>query len=146
MKHFILAFTFLSFLHLSAQNSSTLPAFPQDEAINLYTNCTLIDIIYMKPAFSMSMEDKYSIQMSIKLLTPNTFIPIPNDKPFAKVFYQIKGNIVHQADLYYNMETGKGGYIFYENNVKKYSSEIHPSAKAYYDSVMEEVKKGGEKD
>jgi surface polysaccharide O-acyltransferase-like enzyme len=125
----------------SAQTTTMLPVIPKNEVIALWDSCTYIDYIYMTPSFSMSMEDKNSIQQTVHLITGRSFLPKDKAKPTAKVFFQIKGKIVQQADFFYYPEESLGGFIFYKDNKKTYSSLMHIDGKAYFDGIFAEINK-----
>ncbi len=144
MKKVLLLLIILSTIIVSKAQSTSklLPVLPLLEATRLMDSCTAVDYTYYTPSFSMSMEDKNTIQQTIHLLTGRAFLPKENTKPTARVFFQIKGNIVHQADFYYYPDESIGGFIFYQNNQKTYSSLMHPDGKNYFDSIFAEMKKG----
>lgn len=116
-----------------------LPGIPSEVLINLYENCNYIDFIFSSLPFSISQEDKSSIQQTLKHINQNP--PAKIDRSctyFAQQIFQIDGEIVMDAKIFFLPQCTY--YIFYENGEEKYSASFTAEGIQFYNSIIAQAK------
>ncbi|GLR19232.1 hypothetical protein [Portibacter lacus] len=156
MKKFIALLLFVSFLackenktQVVAENAPSQPAtttanippaIPSDILINLYENCDFIDFIFPNLPFSISQEDKASIQQTLRHINnvqPTEFDP--QCPYFAQQIFQENGEIVLDAKIFF--QKGCTYYLFYEDGVVKYSGSFTNEGILFYNNILQEAEK-----
>lgn len=114
------------------------PAIPSDVLINVYENCDFIDFIFSSLPFSISQENKASIQQTLTYIVPSQPQEIKEDCPyFAQQIFQINGEIVLDAKLFF--QQGCVYYLFYENGKAVYSASLNENGIKFYNNVIEQA-------
>lgn len=124
---------------LPTATANTLPPIPTDMLINLFENCSAIDFIFSSLPFSISQDDKPSIQRTISHINQNPPQSIDNSCPyFAQQIFQIDGEIVLDAKIFFLPKCTY--YLFYEEGVAKYSASFTNEGVNFYNSLIEQAK------
>lgn len=124
----------------SATAAQVPPAIPAEKLIDLYESCDYIDIIFRDLPFSISQEDKPSIQQTIRNI--NNVAPTSINTSctyFAQQIFQEDGEIVLDAKIFFQ-ETCTY-YLFYENGVEKYSGSFTPDGIKFYNNILAQAEK-----
>jgi hypothetical protein len=129
----------------SSTSANIPPGIPNEKMIDLYENVDFIDFIFRDLPFSISQEDKASIQQTIRHIN-NVPPPAinPNCEYFAQQIFQENGEIVLDAKIFF--QEGCTYYLFYENGVAKYSGSFTPEGIQFYNSILaqaEQVRSNG---
>ena len=126
----------------SAESAATNipPPIPTEKMIELYENCDFIDFIFRDLPFSISQEDKASIQQTIRHINnvPPKSID-PNCPYFAQQIFQENGEIVLDAKIFF--QEGCTYYLFYEEGVVKYSGSFTAEGVTFYNSILAQAEK-----
>lgn len=121
------------------KNTVALESIPTETMQDLFENCTLIDYIFHDMPFSMSQDEKPSIQANLGYVAtaPVAFIPA-NLKPIARMFYQKAGDIVLEADLYFSDESHF--FVFVEDNKPKYANKMTQQGVDFLQKMFDQAK------
>jgi hypothetical protein len=145
MKNFILlciliCFTFSCKTEKKVKESkfSDLPALPQDQLQKLFNEVTYIDYIFYDLPFSISQDDKPSINSNLQLLSPNKIDGLAlSCKPIGREFFHINGNITYEADIYF--QDGCYGYIFLKKETPIYANKVSESGMKFYSNIINQA-------
>jgi hypothetical protein len=146
MKQFsAIIFIFLS-LKICAQNStqaSTLPQMPKAVLQRLFDSCTLVDYTFFTLPFTISIDRPNDIRSSFRQVGVGKVTKKPECKTFAKVFYQIKGRIVMDADVYFS--EGCTYFIYNIDGKPTYANPISTEGVSFYNQLIERANKSKNK-
>ena len=150
MKRFFVLFFLLSVLSCkqesankaipnTASNVEVPPVIPTELLINIYENCSNIDFIFATLPFSISQEDKPSIQNTIRFIHQAQPAQIDNSCPyFAQQIFQIDGEIVLDAKIFFQQNCTY--YLFYEEGQLKYSASFNEAGINFYNNLISQAK------
>lgn len=115
-----------------------LPSLPDQEMALLYNQCDFIDYIFIDLPFSLSQNEKSSIQQNVMFIENN---PVKERKaackPMARKFFKVKGNIVWEADVY-AMEPCFY-FVFYKDNKPVYANTMSVNGKKFYNNLIQQA-------
>ncbi len=120
------------------QSDNALPGYPsitRDLMVNLYKDVTLIDYIFHNMPFSLSQSEKAAIQTNLSYISTTPMPQIPAAcKPIGRQFYQIEGEIVLEADIYF--QEGCRFYVFIVNGNPTYANLMTEQGVQFFSSVI----------
>ncbi|MFT6333418.1 MAG: hypothetical protein ACJATI_000145 [Halioglobus sp.] len=126
---------------LTAQESTKiaskfkLPSLPQSEMVRLFQEATFIDYIFYDLPFSISQDNQPSIHANLKLISTGVLDDLPmHCKPIGREFFQINGEIVHEADLYFS--DGCYGYVFLKDEKPTYANKLTEAGMKFYTNII----------
>ena len=120
--------------------ANTLPPLPQTEYSMLIEKCDFIDYIFISLPFSLSQNEKESIQQNIQFIDRAGVESIPSGcKPLARQFFKINGNIVMEADVFMDQQCKH--FIFYKENKAVYANKMAQSGINFYNNLIEQAAK-----
>lgn len=121
--------------------SKTGPAFESisaDIMKNLFDKCQLIDYIFHDLPFSMNQSEQSGIRSTISHVSTSPLEYIPTGcKPIARQFFQIDGEIVVEADVYFSDNCKF--FVFFEDGKAKYANKMSPSGIEFYTSIIKKA-------
>ena len=120
------------------QNDIPFKMLPNEIVMDMYENAELLDYIFHSLPFSMSQDEKESIQTNITYIggLPQQFIPA-GCEPIARQFYQIKGEIKYEADVYYS--EGCKFYLFYVNGEPSFANQMSTTGQKFFDQMISQA-------
>ena len=108
---------------------------PKEIMLTLFNNVEMLDYIFHDLPFSMSQDEKESIQTNVSYIgqkaQPN--IP-PGCKPMARQFYQINGEIEYEADIYFSESCYF--YVFYVNGKATYANVMSEAGRNFFNTMI----------
>lgn len=117
-----------------------IPGLPKDVMIKLLNECTYLDYIFHKLPFSLSQNEDPSIDQNISFIDiekPLGRIP-SHCKPDARKFFQIKGEVVYEADVY--VLNGCKFYVFVDKKSKPiYANYMTQAGINFYDNIIKQA-------
>lgn len=114
------------------------PMLPAELQNKLYNQVDFLDFIFHNFPFSMSQKEKPSIQLNISYIDKKPVLEIPAGcKPVARQFYQIEGEIILEADVYFG--EGCSFYVFFENGQAKYANQMSPDGIGFFNNVISQA-------
>jgi len=118
---------------VKAQN---LPALPQAMHQKIFDQCDYIDYVFYTTNFSISQSEKSGIQQAIVHIAPGKPANLnPACKSMGRVFYQIDGENVAEADMYF--QQGCTYLVFLENGKPTYANEFTQEGIQYFNSIFQ---------
>lgn len=120
-----------------SNNAGSLPPMSTERLKYLWDNCDYIDFVFFDLDFSMSQEEKSAIQGTIAGIGANAPTLNPACKPIGRVFFQVAGKNVEEADLV--MGQGCVYYIFQENGKSAYANLLTERGFKFYQDVFTQV-------
>jgi len=119
-----------------------LPPMPQNELALLFEQCDFIDYIFIDLPFSLSQNEKSSIQQNV-LFAENVPVKerLASCKPMARKFFKIKGNIVWEADVFATPPCHY--FVFYKDNNPTYANKMSANGINFYNNLIEQAAKMG---
>ncbi len=111
-----------------------MESIPFETISYVFENCDYVDYVFYNTNFSISQNEKASIQGAIAQISKTPATLDPNCKAIGRVFYQIDGKNHLEADLYF--QEGCYYYVFLENNKPKYANVMTDEGIAYFKNIM----------
>lgn len=120
------------------KNANPLPSVPKEKIQELWEKGTLVDYIFHNLPFSMSQDEPESIRTNLNYISPEPQEFIPSDcKPIGRQFFQIAGDIVLEADLYFS-ETCKF-YVFVENEKPVFANKMNQAGQDFLQGMISQA-------
>jgi hypothetical protein len=117
---------------------SSLPSLPQDQFQKLFEEVTYVDYIFYDLPFSISQDDKPSINANLQLISAEKLGPINiNCKPIGREFFHIGGVIAFEAEIYF--QNGCFGYVFLDKETPIYANKISESGMKFYTNLTSQA-------
>ncbi len=123
----------------ATSNVDVPPPVPTEKLIELYESCDYIDFIFANLPFSISQEEKASIQQTIRHIDQNPPTAIdPNCPYFAQQIFQVDGEIFMDAKIFF--QDGCTYYLFYEDGKAIYSASFTNEGIKFYNNIIAQAK------
>ncbi len=114
------------------------PAIPTERLIYLFENTNYLDFIFSDLPFSMSQEDKSSIQQTIRYINPVAPVSINTQcSSFADLIFQVEGEIVSEAKIFFQPECTY--YLIYEGGELKYSASFTEEGIKFFNNLLQQA-------
>jgi hypothetical protein len=117
--------------------AEALPLPPLQTLEYLFQNCSHIDYVFYELPFSMSLDDKGSIQRTLSHISTSVAPEKPSCKAMGRIFFDVGVETVLEADFYFS--EGCVYFIFFEDGKKKYSSYMTPEAVQYMNNYISQA-------
>ncbi len=122
------------------ESSPLIPGITEEIMLKLINECTYIDYIFRELPFSLSQNEPPSIKQNILFIDfekPLGRIP-KNCKPDGRKFFQIKGEIVYDADVY--LLNGCTFYVFVDKaNKPIFANYITKEGVNFYNNIIQQA-------
>jgi len=117
----------------------TLPSIPLETVEYLWANCDYVDYVFYELPISMSLDNQRSVQYVLQHISDAPAPLLPECKPIGRIFYQVKGENVLMADLYFSQ--GCTYFVFLENDKPKYANYMTEKGVAYLNDNFKQAQK-----
>jgi len=117
-------------------STDTLPSAPFNLIEKLWKECTQVDYIFYNYPFTVSLDEKASIQYSVRHIAETPAPLKPECQPTGRVTYQINGNIVLEGNFYFS--EGCTYFVFYKNQEKLYANYMMPEAVEFFNKQIKQ--------
>lgn len=115
-----------------------IPSIPKEIMIKLYKECDYTDYIFHDLPFSMSQDEAGSIRANLNYISVQPLGQIPSGcKAMGRQFFHINGEIVYEANVYYN-ENCKF-YVFVEGETPIYANMMSDEGITFFDSMIDQA-------
>ncbi len=117
-----------------------IPGVPQSVMIRLLKDCTFIDYIFHDYTFSVSQAEDSDIDQNISFIDINKPVGrlIVGCKPMARKFFQIKGKIEYDVDVYLSDKCSY--YVFVDKKNKPiYANYMTDGGKQFYNNIIKQA-------
>ena len=119
-------------------NGNEYQSITADIMQNLYNNCQLIDYIFNDLPFSMNQSESNGIKSTISHVTTIAQPTIPAGcKPIARQLFQINGEIVLEADVYFSDNCKF--FVFFEGRTPKFANKMSESGIEFYGNIIKQA-------
>lgn len=119
-------------------NGNEYQSITADIMQNLYNNCQFIDYIFNDLPFSMNQSESNGIKGTISHVTTIAQPTIPADcKPIARQLFQIDGEIVLEADVYFSENCQF--FVFFEGRKPIYANKMSASGIEFYTNIIKQA-------
>lgn len=116
------------------------PVLPAELHQQLFDQVDYLDFIFHNYPFSMSQSEKPSIQTNISYIGREPVYEIPQTcKPIARQFYQIRGEIILESDVYYS--EGCYFYVFIKDNQPLYACKMTENGIGFFGDILQKAMK-----
>ena len=116
-----------------------LPGVPTEQLAHLWNNCEFVDYIFHNLPFSLSQSETPAIQANLNFISTKAAgkIDLKSCKPMGREFFQVNGEIVMEADVYYSPNCYF--YVFVKDEKPIYANKISQSGMAFYHQITTQV-------
>jgi hypothetical protein len=113
---------------------------PMDKATyeQLQSTVTQVDYIFHSLPFSVNQTERPAIQTNLAMISPERANDVTGCPIFARESFQVNGEIVLEADIYFN--EGCYAYVFYQGKDKVFANKITDQGKQFYNNLINQVK------
>ncbi len=142
MKYWIFVAVFIFLQNCQNKTSSdnaesVYPGIPEADMKLLIDSCDYIDYILYDYSFSISQSEKNQIIAALQHIgSPLTADADPNCKPVGRIFFQVKGENVAEADIYFGENCQY--YVFLEGDQPKYANQLTATGIAFYNNIFKQ--------
>ena len=115
------------------------PAIAPAKLVQIFENCDHIDFIFTNLPFSISQDDKSSIQQTVRQIEPRKPEGIDFSCNYmAEQIFMSEGEIILDAKIFFE---GKCTYyLFYEDGKPKYSASMTQAGITFYNNILAQAK------
>lgn len=114
------------------------PSIPHELGMKIWNEGEMIDYLFHNLPFSMSQDEPKSIQTNMTYIAPELVYEIPSQcKPIARQFYQVGGDIILEADVYYSEDCYF--YVFLVDGKPQYANQMTDSGKFFFDNIIKQA-------
>ena len=117
---------------------------PVERAKFMFENVDYIDYVFYELPFSLSVNTKNDIQNTIRQISSTGVAKIPACQPIGRLFFQVSGENVEQADFFFD-DANKCYYFLFvgEDGKYQYGNLMTDAAAGYYRRLFNNVKTTG---
>jgi len=122
----------------AAKNEKLYHAVPNDVLMNVWDNGQMIDYLFHDLPFSMSQDEQTSIRTNLTYIAAKPLGAKPAGcKPMARQFYQVGGDIVLEADIYFDEKCRF--YIFHQDGEARWGNYMSESGIQFFNSMIQKA-------
>ncbi|MCI5080097.1 MAG: hypothetical protein MRY78_00310 [Saprospiraceae bacterium] len=122
---------------LAKAETEQLPPMPLDTLKMLYDNTDYVDFVFFDANFSISQNDKASIQATVAHISTDGTQINPSCQPRGRVFYQMEGINRFEADFFLNQECVY--FIFYQQGKKMYATKMTQQGFNFFANIYQQA-------
>ena len=108
----------------TSKTEALYPAYPLEKLKYLFEICDYVDYVFYELPISMSLNEQGSIQYSVSHVSTEQALINANCKSIGRIFYQLKGENIAEAEIVFNAPEKCSYIIFYENGKKAYANKM----------------------
>ena len=116
-----------------------LPQLPAEWFQRLLDSCTLVDYTFFTMPITMSLDRQASVRSSLRHIGAGAVVRKADCKLFAKIFYQIKGQIVLDADMFYS-DNGCSYVVYSVGGKPSFENPISTEGVQFLTQIIERQK------
>lgn len=121
-----------------ATGQALYPPLPHDLGMRIWNEGEMLDYLFHDLPFSMSQDEQASIQTNLTYIGQGPVTEIPsNCKPMARQFYQVGGDIILEADIYY--AEGCRFYIFLVDGKETYANQMSEGGINFFERIIKQA-------
>jgi hypothetical protein len=117
-----------------ATSMDSLTSISPDAMRDLWQNCTAVDIIFYETNFSLSQDEKASIQNLLGYFLPTPVQHNPQCKPMGRITFIADGEIRQEADIY--LSENCTYFIWMKDTRPAHINSMAPQGVAFFNKVI----------
>lgn len=121
----------------AAAAQKTYPSIPDSTMQHLWERCDFVDYIFYELDFSVSQSSQSEIRKSLQHVSRVVPEIVPACRPIGHLFYQVEGENVLEADIFYSPECQY--YLFYRDGEPAYANAMTPAGMQFYEYLLTQV-------
>lgn len=118
-----------------------MESIPFEEVKNLFDKCDYIDYLFYNTNFSISQNQKGSIQTAISHIAQSPAIHNPACKAIGRIFYQIEGKSILEADIHF--QDGCTYFRFLKDKKYAYGNLMTDDGVLYMNNILTQASQMG---
>ena len=122
--------------------AESLPSLPIELLKDLWETCDYVDYVFYYFNFSMSQDEQASIRSTLRQISEEQAVLNPNCKAIGRLFYQVEGENVLEADLHLSNECAY--FLFYKDGKKAYANKLTAEGLKFYQNIFNQVQKNSQ--
>ena len=122
-----------------ATTTSSLPPITEEVMDELLNECDFVDYIFYELPFSMSYDQKSTIQTALGWVTRSAEIPSTGCKGLGRMIFQKQGVVIIEAEIY--VSEACAHYKWIKDGKTMYASAMSPAGKQHYMGNINQFKK-----
>jgi len=126
----------------TAPAGPSYPLYPMEKLKYLFDNSDYVDYVFYQLPISMSLSEKGSVQYAVSHVSMDKPTVDPNCKSIGRIFYQLKGENIAEAEIHFNKNAGCNYLMFYENGKKTYANLLTEQGVNYLNQNIANAAKG----
>jgi hypothetical protein len=124
----------------SQSQTPLLPKLPNTYLQQMWDNGQMIDYLFHDLPFSMNQNEPASIKTNLTYIDEAPVMQVPEGcKPMARQFYQVGGDIIFEADVYFSEQCTF--YVFFVDGKPKYANQMAESGRQFFTSMIRQAMK-----
>ena len=121
-----------------SNQEAVYPMLPVELHNKLYNEVDFLDFIFHTLPFSMNQAEKESVQANIAYIGRSPVMGIPaHCKPIAREFFQIQGEIVIEADIYFTDPCYF--YVFVVDGKPSYANMMSETGRSFFQNTINQA-------
>jgi len=121
----------------STEAAPPWPALPAERIQDLAQRSDYIDYVFYYANFSLSQDEPEAVRQAVSFIGSGGIRPKADCKPMGRIFFQEKGDILLQGDMYF--QEGCYYFLFLENDQPKYAHAMSPGAQAFFRQIFQQA-------
>jgi hypothetical protein len=117
----------------------TLPQLPAEWLQKLLDSCTLVDYTFFTMPITISLDRQASVRSSLRHIGAGLVVRKSDCKLFAKLFYQIKGRMILDADMYFS-DNGCSYLVYNIGGKPTFANPISTEGVQFLNQIIERQK------
>lgn len=119
-------------------DSRTYPSISVDRLEYLWNNATYMDVVFYELPVSLNQSTPDQIRTTIAHIGENVPSINPNCKPVGRIFFQVQGKNVEQADIYF--QNGCTFYLWLDADGKAtHANQFTQAGIDFYNNIYAQV-------
>ena len=123
------------------QSGEKLPSITLDIMQKLFDKCDYVDYLFYESNFSMSMNNKQSIQQTLTHIAEQVPAIDPNCKSIGRVFYEIEGNTEIEAEIFFSDKCQY--FVFMKGQERIYANNITADGVTHFNNIFQQARQMG---
>jgi len=118
-----------------------LAPMPFDDIKDLFNTATYVDYIFHDLPFSLSQDEIPAVQANIGMISTGPPVNFkPECKSLGREFFHVDGDIVWEAEVFFDLDNGCSYYVFYEPKSSEgaYINAISDSGVKFYSNLLKQ--------
>jgi hypothetical protein len=118
-----------------ASQAEPAPSLSPERIADLARRCDFVDYVFYYANFSLSQDEPGAVRQTVTFIGPGGITPDPDCRPMGRIFFQEKGEILLEGDMYFQDHCRY--FLFLENGKPKYAHAMTPAAVTFLQQIFQ---------